>query len=351
MTLDDGASSGGGKFNKFQNRNQSNGQFISPLAALLNGKNNQKNKDGMNKGLTCGWINQSDFDKTSDNEEKHRRVKAVYSWYDRFVRGFPKEIVSELANDPANKYVAWEVQSVLAQVRTVYARAEQYLKEAESAKYRLDSLNPPPSIKDANNDMVFNENNPLIEQLFRLDKLKYANLYLLSILSGLNAEKLKNFAERWVQKFPELRTQRVTPNFVSLQYDPWYDRFFAHYGYEGQVSPPVVSVQFQLPTKTGVINDRDDCHGYPYQKVQAEQSQRLITIVAPIFDGDNLWSLFKNRPLTQRRRVSNHSSRGNINDPFAPSSYGGTLENDRKAKAKVATPKVATAPPKRAKNK
>lgn len=286
------------------------------------GKGNRNKKDGPGgKGLSCGWINFTNHEMSNDNDEKLKRVKAVYAWYDTFVRGIPKDLISKLSSDPINKYVAWEVQSVISQLKNVYSRAEDYLKTAETEKSRLDSMMPPPNLSDANNGMIFSENNPIIEQLFRLDKLKYSNTYLLSILSGINNEKLRAFAERWIQKEPQYRTQRVTQHFVGLQYDPMYDVFFAHYGYDGFVSPPVVSVRFTLSIKNGTINERDDCHGYVYEKVQSDV-RHLITIVSPISTGDNLWSLFKNRPLTYRRPRSTRSNKNSINDPFSPS-YGG----------------------------
>ena len=336
MATKDGILNGGGRKNKPKRDNL--GQFMSldnngNGNGNGNGKNRKNGKDG-NKGVTCGWINVRDYNTTEDNEDKHRKVKAVYTWYDSFVRGFPKDVVSRLSSDPASKYVAWEVQSVLAQLKNVYARAEGYLKDAESQKKRLDSLNPPPSLKDANNDMVFTENNPLIEQLFRIDKLKYANLNLLSILSGINTDKLRTFAERWVQRTPEYRTQRVTRLFVGLQYDYMYDVFFAHYGYEGAVSPPIMSVRFTLPVKSGNIND--DCEGYVYEQVQSEV-KHLITIVAPISEGDNLWNLFNARPLTYRRPRSTRSNKNSsLNDPMAPSYIGG---QQSKPKSKKTPPK------------
>lgn len=295
-----------------------------------NGKNGDKN--GQNKGQACGWINVRDLDKITD-EEKFKRVEAVNKWYERFVGGIPKDLVKELTDDPSAKLVAWEVQSVVAQLKNVYLRAEEYLKTSEAEKSKLKSSNPKPGLRDGETDIPFIENNPRVEQLFRIDKLKYSNLNLLSILSGINNEKLRTFAERWTQSDPNFRTQKLTPHFVGIDYCPLYDVFYAHYGYEGTLTP-VVSVQFKLSPKTGNINDREDCNGYTYQKVQTDTAHLLITIVSPIADGDNLWSLFRARPITQRRPKSYSPGSSSINDPLGPSYFGGKEKAKKPKKTK-----------------
>lgn len=322
--------------NRRKNNNNNNYIQRAPDGRFVGNNNNGVN-NGQNKNQACGWINIRDFDKVPD-EEKFKRVKSVVDWYDRFVTGFPKELVKELADDPASKLVAWEIATVVAQMKAVYVRAEEYLNNAKAERNKLESLNPKPGLRDGETDIPFAENNPRIEQLFRIDKLRYANLNLLSMLSGSNTEKLHNYAERWVQSDPNYRTQKVTPNFVGLDYDPWYDVFFAHYGYEGYVSPPVVSIQFKLSPKTGNINDKEDCSGYSYQKVQAE-ARHLITIVAPIAQGDNLWSLFKAKPISLRRAKIYTPGSSSINDPLGPSSYGGKPAKEKRKvgqKTKVA---------------
>jgi hypothetical protein len=293
-------------------KNRNRGNKNDPLRNIL-GQFVKQNGDNNKNQTSCGWINIRDFDKVPD-EEKFKRVKAVHAWYERFVHGIPKDLVKDLTEDSSAKLVAWEVQNVVAQLKNVYSRAEEYLKTSETVRNQLASMNPTPVLRDGETDIPFAENNPRIEQLFRIDKLKYANLNLLSILSGINNEKLHNYAERWVQSNPNYRTQKVTPNFVGLDYDPWYDVFFAHYGYEGFVSPPIVSVQFKLSPRNGNINEKEDCNGYPYQKVLNE-ARHLITIVYPISEGDNLWSLLKPRPVTLRR-AKTYSS---INDPLVHS--------------------------------
>jgi hypothetical protein len=71
------------------------------------------------------------------------------------------------------------------------------------------------------------------------DKLSYG-----VCLASIHNVKLRLCLENWVDlQYP---THKLASQFAALSYDPLFDVFFAHYGYEGLEHHPVASIRFTL---------------------------------------------------------------------------------------------------------